>query len=1037
MEVRLLGPVRLSAGGRLVDLGPRQQRFVLAVLALEANRMVPVERIIELTWPVRVPRTAGHAIQVRISQLRSVLATVSRDGQQVEIGTSGAGYVLRVDPDCVDAHRFQALTEAAATTTDDERKIAVLTEALDLWSGPALADTAPPEIRERLCSGLHEAQVTAIEDRLDAQLRLGRHRAVLADLADLIQAYPGRDRLVEQLMLALYRDGQAREALDVYRRVRTRLAEELGLDPGPQLRRLELAILRSDPALDLGRDWTEPGTASAPPPSTPRELPPDVYAFTGREAEQARLDDVLLAETPAAAIAVVVGAGGVGKTALAVHWAHRRTPHFPDGQLYLDLRGAHPGEPLTPDQALAALLGSLGVNGADLPTDLDARTARYRSLLAGRRVLILLDNAQDVEQVRPLVPGTPSGKVLVTSRHDLAGLVARDGARRTRLSVLRPEEALLLVRTLVGERADDEPEAALALARHCAHLPLALRVAAELVVARPAARLADLAEELANEGHRLDLLDAAADRGTALRAVFFWSERHLPAAATRLFWLLGLHPGRDVDVHAAAALADVDGAEAGRLADLLCRGHLVDPAGVGRWRMHDLLHEYARERAAAELETADRRAALDRLQEFYLVRAAQANDAAFPGAGEAPAVFANAADALAWLDAERLNLVATAQAADGLEYPVAMARAIRRYLQVGYHNADAFALSRHALDLATATGDQAGQAMALLELGKAYARTGSYAEAIGWYRSALELYRGLGDRAGEADCRHYVGVAGFRLGRYPTALAEYHEALRLRRETGDRVGQARALGDIGQLLWSRGEHLEAKRRYEEAAAIFHEVGDKVGQGRALNDLGNLYQRQGRYTEAHECHERALAVLREVGDRAAEACALIDLGRIYSKTSLHDLALDHHEQALRTFRDIGDRVGEAEVLVDLGEAYERMARWSEALDNHRHAHTIAVEVGDRLFQANALNGQGRSLSAQQRPAEALARHQAAQTLALDIGDRYCLARSLDGIARAHEVAGRLGEAREYWAEALSIYTELDLPEAESIRTLLSA
>jgi tetratricopeptide (TPR) repeat protein len=797
-----------------------------------------------------------------------------------------------------------------------------------------------------------------------------------------------------------------------------------------------------------------------------------VFAFTGRAAELDGLDAMLLparasgasADIAAPVISVVCGSGGVGKTALAVHWAHRVADRFPDGQLYLDLRGAHPDEPLSPDRALAALLGSLGVTGADLPAALADRSARYRSLLSGRRMLVLLDNALNAAQVRPLLPGTASCRAVVTSRDSMAGLVARDGARRHRLDVLPADDARRLLDVLIGARAGGEPAAAAALVRLCAHLPLALRIAADLVTARPGTSLADLAAELAGEPHpatecgRLDLLDAGADDDTAVRTVFSWSERHLPPAASRFFWLLGLHPGRAASAGAAAALAGVDTAEARRLLDTLARAHLVDRAGPDRWSTHDLLRDFACERACERIPAADRQVALTGLFEHYLSRAVAATHELFPeqrlrpdgGArpaaagpvgptGARPAAgggFVDAEQALAWLDAERPNLVAVARTASGplAGYAVDIARTIALYLQAGYHNADAFAINERALAVARAGADRGGLALALFELGRAHCRSERYTEAAEQTRRALRLYRDLGDRNGEARCHASIGGTELHIGRYAVALARQRKALALFRETGDRPGEARAVASIGRLHWHRGRHREAMRFFDHAAAMYAAMGDRVGQGRLLNDLGNVYQRQRRFAEARDCHERAGRLLHEVGDCAAEACSMTDLGRIHSMCGRHREALDHFAAALDVFRRIGDRVGEAEVLIDRGDAYQRLGSYEKAHEAHRAAMALAIAIGERRLQAHALNGQGRARCFR-RPAEALALHRAAYKFAVDIGERDCQARALDGMAVAHAAAGHEAQARRHWARALEIYGELDLPEAGEVRTRL--
>ncbi|HSV66536.1 MAG TPA: transcriptional regulator [Mycobacteriales bacterium] len=451
VELRLLGAVEAWVEERQLDLGPRQQRFIFAVLALKVNELVPISQVIDLTWPAAPPQTAIHAVHVRISRLRAALdqARVDRDG--VEIVTHGTAYVLRADPMCVDAHLFRALVTQARADTDDGTKVTQFRRALGMWRGPPLADVAAPEMAQRLCLDLEETRLVAAEECLDAELRLGRHDRVIGELTELIEQHPFRQHLLAQLMLALYRAGRAPEALSVYRMTRRRLVEELGLDPEPRLQHLENAILRADPALELPRPVLDspvldsPTSGALPARVVPAQLPPDVRFFIGRTMRLAELTGLLPADGAPNTVPIVVitGAAGVGKTTLGVHWAHQVADRFRDGHLYVDLRGSVGGAPVRPVDALARLLNGLGVSPAAVPDNVDVAAGMYRSLLAGRRVLVLLDDAVSAAQVRPLLPGSVGSVgslVLVTSRSPLADLVGGEGAYRIELDGLRPAE---------------------------------------------------------------------------------------------------------------------------------------------------------------------------------------------------------------------------------------------------------------------------------------------------------------------------------------------------------------------------------------------------------------------------------------------------------------------------------------------------------------------------------------------------------------------------------------------------------------------
>jgi DNA-binding SARP family transcriptional activator/Tfp pilus assembly protein PilF len=1013
VQVRLLGPVDVLVAGNARPVAGIRRKAVLAVLALAAGEIVSADRLIDIVWGGKALRSPANALQSNISYLRSVLGTGTA------IVARPPGYLLDAPTDLQAA---ESLVEKGRQTADQAEAASCFRAALALWRGKPLADVAGIEWLDAQTGRLDELRMRAVHGLVEARLDLGEHAQVVSELERLSAEYPFDEQVHGHLMLALYRSGRQADALAAYHRLRQALGDELGIDPGPALRDLEAAILRQDPSLEPAPRTV---TVVAPAPPVPRELPVDVYAFSGREPELAELDRILGTDPP---IAVISGTGGVGKTGLAVHWAHREAERFPDGHLYLDLRGYHSDEPLTADQALASLLGSLGAS--DIPAELGARSARYRSLLAGRRMLLLLDNALNADQVRPLLPGTPACKTVVTSRDDLAGLVARDGARRLNLDPLAEAEAHDLLGTLIGARAAAEPVAAAALVGHCAGLPLMLRVAAELVASRRGVALRDLVAELATERQRLDL---GSDGSTALRAVFSWSERHLPPEAIRFFRLLGVHPGRDLDSAAAAALTGIQPDSARQLAERLGRAHLIERSGADRWTMHDLLRAYARDRAVEHIPEPDRVAALTRLYDWYLTRAATAVEELLPyRAGTSGA-------AKEWLDAERLNLVAAASTTnEALSGPaLAIARTVARYLDIGYHNAEAFAIYRRAMDTAEGSGDQADLALATYELGRVHSRAGRLTEAIDHYERALDLFRQLGDVLGQARTYQAMGNSERNLARHDAALAHYRKARVLFRKLGHGSGEAGTTAGIGRVRWVLGHRRDAMRDFSESAARYAELGDFMGQGRVLNDLGNLNEQQGRLTEAYEYHEHARRILHEVGDRAGEACSLIDIGRLRSKQDRHTEAFELYERALATFREIGDPIGEVETLIEIGDAYQRQDRWAEALEEHRQAHILASQVGDPMLAANALNGQGRSLCALGRPAEGLALHTAARTHAVNIGDRYRHAQALDGMARACAIVGRHQDARRYWTEALDIYAALGLPEAEEVRSQLSA
>ena len=588
VRLRVLGPVEIeSDDGQVHTLARRQERCLLAMLALNAGRTVTVDRLCDLLWDDNPPPRARRGVHAHVARIRATLARAGADAAGAELVTSRDGYLLRVDPDAVDAHRFRSLVERAGGTADARQRDRLLRDALALWRGPALHQAATSErIRQQLCADLEERRLQALEASLATGMELGRHRELVPELARLTAEHPNRERLVELHMLALYRSGRTVDALDVYTRTRTRLAEELGLDPGPALRDLQQAILRGTPAL-----------AATPAPAAgaavrPGQLPPDQAGFTGRSEYLDRLDE-LLANGTAVVISAIAGTAGVGKTALAVHWAHRVRDRFPDGQLYVNLRGYAPGPAMRPIDALAGFLAALDVPPERVPADVDQATALYRTLLADRRMLVLLDNAAGADQVRPLLPGARGCLVLVTSLDRLGGLVAREGAHASTLDVLTSGEARTLLAGVIGaDRVAAEPDAAAELARLCAHLPLALRIAAANLGEYPDRRIADHVDALRADD-RLSALAVAGDDDTAVRAAFDLSYAALPARARLLFGRLGLVPGTDVTPAAAAALTGGTVDDVVSTVDTLVAAHLLTEAAPGRYTNHDLLRRYA------------------------------------------------------------------------------------------------------------------------------------------------------------------------------------------------------------------------------------------------------------------------------------------------------------------------------------------------------------------------------------------------------------------------------------------------------------
>jgi tetratricopeptide (TPR) repeat protein/transcriptional regulator with XRE-family HTH domain len=792
-----------------------------------------------------------------------------------------------------------------------------------------------------------------------------------------------------------------------YRRTTGLLTEALGLagaDRDGFTRAASGAAPGGDPVPGGGQTAAQRG---------PWQLPAVVVDFTGRSAELKTLTGLLdQGERPPGTVLITAidGTAGVGKTALAVHWARQITGRFPDGQLYVNLRGYDPGQPLPPTDALAGFLRALGVPGQGIPADTEERAARYRGLLAGRRMLVLLDNAASAEQVRPLLPATPDCVAVVTSRDTLAGLVARDGARRLDLDLLSPADAAVLLTTLIGDRAAADPAATAALATACARLPLALRIAAEFAATRLNVSLADLTAELTDEHRRLDLLEAGGDRYTAVRAVFSWSYRHLDPDTARTFRLAGLHPRPDFEAYAAAALTGTTLDHTQHLLSALARANLTHLTTPGHYNQHDLLRDYACELAAEPSHTGEASDALTRLLDHYLHTAATAVNTLFPAESHrrprvrAPATpippVTEPAAAQAWLDDRREALVQIVVYAAEHGWPrhaTELAATLARELANGSHLTEAVTVHTCARRAAQQTGDRLAEAYALLSLGNVDVYQSRFRQARDNLGLAAELFHEAGDRNAEARAVQELGSIGLQEGRYSDAVRDYEQAVILFRETGDRTGEARSLGNI-------------------VLVTLH---------------------QGRYQQAAERNERFLALCQQTGDVIAEAYGWHNLGLIEHRQGRHAAAVGHYQQALALFWQTGHVAGEAYTLADLGDACLGAGRLTEAVRHHRRSLTLFRQTGTRAGEAAARNGLGEDQFAAGRPDRARLQHDTALGLAREVGDRSEWARAHDGLGRACQALGDPGQARQHWTEALALYTGIGDPEASKVAGRLAA
>jgi DNA-binding SARP family transcriptional activator/tetratricopeptide (TPR) repeat protein len=1013
----LLGSLEVATDGLARPLFAPRHRTLLVALLFRANQVVAGDDLADTLWEGQPP--AGAAVTLRGYVMR-VRRTLGPAGRRIE--TITPGYRINLNPELeLDAARFEALCReglAAGGSAQWQGAAAVLDQALALWRGEPLQDVPCERLRGRELPGLLEAHVQAEQARLHAEIELGRPEAAVAGLGRLVAAHPLRERPCALLMKALRDCDRRVEALEVFRDLRARLAGELGIEPSGELQELHLAILTGPAAAARAKGPQAEGiiaggdgstTAAQSQLATPRQLPGTVPDFFGRGAELGWLSAALGQASGATAVCVIGGTAGVGKTALAVRWAHQVCGQFPDGQLYVNLRGYDPEQPVTAADALAGFLRALGVTGPDIPPGPDERAALYRSLLAGRRMLVVLDNAGGDAQVRPLLPGGPPCVTVVTSRDALTGLVVREGARRLDLGLLPQADAAGLLRALIGARATADPGATEALAGLCVRLPLALRVAAELAATRGGARLAELAAELA-DGPRLDLLDAGGSPDTAVRAVFSWSYRHLDAGSARMFRLLSLHPGTDFDGYAAAALAGTTAELAAGPLGRLARAHLIDATQPGRYSLHDLLRDYARELAAEDSQD-EPRPALTRLFDYYLQATAEAMGTLYPaerrsGSGgtpparSIPPVTGHPDAARAWLDTQRATLIAVAAQAAEHGWPrhaIRLASVVFRYLEGGGHYPEATVIHTHARRAARHTGDRAAEAAALTSL----------------------------------------GLTDVRQDRYQRAAGKFQQALALSRQDGDRVDEARALGNLGIARYQQGCYREAADHYRRALSLFRELGDQTGEASALICLANITLRQGRYQQAASNLRRALRLYRDIGNRSYEAYALQILGLVELRRGRYPQATERSQEALERARQTGNRGCAAYTVANLGVIALRQGSYQQAAERHRQALAMFREIGDRSGEAQARNGLGGVFLATGHSDQARGEHAGALALARRIGDKYEQAHAHDGLGRAHDAIGDRRTADRHWRRAFALYTELGTSEAALVHDRLGS
>ncbi|MEV0185935.1 BTAD domain-containing putative transcriptional regulator [Streptomyces sp. NPDC050625] len=921
-DIRLLDRIHVVDRGREIPLGSPAARTVFALLALRAGTAVGVSDIIQALWGEACPNRAAGSVYTYVSTLRKALAPRA-SGTSPCLSRGQAGYRLHVPPEAVDANRFEQRAKQARQlyqVGDVAGVLAHCDRALSLWTGPALGGSVGPfAVAER--ARLDLLRLDVVELRCEALIETGSAADAAWDLSPLATAHPLRERLQELLMLALWRDGRQAEALQVYRQTRARLAEELGVEPGAALQEVHRRLL-------AGPERSVVATVSRrtnAPQVIPAQLPYGAPGFTGRADAVRRLEQLAEAASrdmpgACATVSAVVGPAGVGKTALLVHAAHRLADAFPDGQLFLDLRGFHPTmAPVTQQDALRQLLRSLGADPELAQADLGEMTAMYRSLLAGRRMLVVLDNAIGSEQVRPLLPGAKGCLALVSSRNKLTGLVARDGANRIRLEVLRPGESLDLLRYILGSRrVDADLGAASALASYCGHLPLALRIAAERIVDGDHNTMAEAVSELRQEQDRLDVLAASEDESTAVRSLFSWSYRVLKPADARAFRLLGLHPGVEISVEEAAALLGAGPTATRRQLESLVRQHLLDHVVQQRYRFHDLVRLYAAERARREESEAELKAAIRRILGWYLESVLAVRELLTPGLGAVQTVTSGLTpevslyqprtydEALNWAGRELSTLLGALRSAveNGLDD---LATGLACALSALCHSSSRWYEWLQVTEIGQAAARRLGDRHSLGRLcndaGVVHHFLGHTEEALSCHETAVDILTGLddGNLEDKETIEANLAIAYSLLGRHRSSIPLLEKGLEISRRRDNPLLEASVLDSYGAVLSALGRHPEAIDHGRRCVELTRKAGFEYMLGHALSQVGTSCLNAGRGEEAVGYLTEAHQQWNRLGDRWGEiqavralAEAQLQVGRLSAARDLLHNFLDRLE-----------------------------------------------------------------------------------------------------------------------------------------------
>lgn len=993
MQFDVLGPLRVRRNGQVLPISGSLRRGMLAELLARANSHVSPDALIETMWGEQPDGHAEQKLQMHVHRLRQSL----QEPDRLRFGPGG--YSLHTQPEELDAQEFETLCAEAreVTHTDPQQAVKTLRKALALWRGEAFEGFDTPEIRAQ-AHRLHDLRLVALEQLYATELECGRCELVSHELLSLVTEHPLREKFHELLVMSHALAGRQADALAAYRKARSVLVDELGIEPGARLRELEIQILAGESV--------EPARPAPKTSQAPAQLPARPGSFVGRDDEQSRLDALRAGADCSATVAAVTGGAGVGKTAMVLHWAHQVRAEFPDGQLFMDLRGYGPEGPIDPGLVLARFLRALGVEPHQIPDDADERAALFRSEAAHRRLLVVLDNARDAQQVRPLLPGAPTSTVVVTSREALTGLVVQEGAQQISLSRMSQDEATALVTQLLD--VPQLPEGAAELMELCAHLPLALRIAVERVRALGAQGLGGLVADLRDDSSRLDLLDAG-DNRSSVRGVFLWSYHELDDDAAWLLRCMGSSPTRGMDPSALAAMAGLRPRAVRRGVEALRRAHLVEQVSHNRFHLHDLLRSFARE-LSEETDGEDKLSqAFSGLCDYYLRTSAAALEQVSPEEMVSPAArgildddelrrpFANSEEASHWLDTECENLVMLAERALGEgphSFIATASKLLHRYLDDKLHDGHAQRMYSAALTAARCCGAPQDEADALRAFGLLAIRQDRFSDAVADLHAALTLDEQAGQRKQVANDHNLLGGAYLHAGFLPAAIEHCEKAIAEFRALED-PAISYVMGNFGFLHYRLGNLQEALKWLEISLKHSREHGKRLSECSAWQHLVSVHRDLGDYDRALECAERGLELAEELGTELKKAMTLNEAGRVHQRRSDHVKAREFHVEAL----SIANASGDDGVTADAHNGLADSAREAGDLAAARHHHQTALGLSQEIWEERS--------------------------------------DALIGLGETYSQLGDVANAIDHWRQALAIYEEVGHSRVTLLRDMIQA